>query len=266
MKHLIIGSGGMMIYMFIGAIHNLLQLGMLDDVQEISCASCGSLIGFFFVLLFGDMEKITQIAFNQDMKQFAKPDIKTFLKRFGFMDTSVIEKDIIKSAGCDPTFRELYEMNPIKLHISAYELLTGRTIYMSVDTTPDMKVTRAIRMSISLPILFTPCRENGQLFIDGSTIEPSPYVPFLGKNDVIELRWRKNPTEHRMPKSALEFIKVFIASFFESFRIGHQYIDYPRIDLVSNDDSVAYDWLMTNDIKTKLFEEGYEQVLKYYAT
>lgn len=266
MKHLIIGSGAMMIFMFLGAMQGLSQSNILDDVQEISCASCGSLIGYFFVLFFGDMEKITQIAFDQDMKQFAKPDIKTFLKKFGFMDTSVIEKDVIKSAGCDLTFKELYEMNPIKLHISAYELLTGRTIYMSVDTTPDMKVSRAIRMSISVPILFTPCRENGQLFIDGSTIEPSPYVPFIGKNDVLELRWRRKPQMNKLPKTPLEFIKIFITSFFESFRIGNQYVDYPRIDLEYNDDSVACDWLMNSDTKTQLFEKGYEQVSKYYAT
>ena len=99
MKHLIIGSGAMMIYMFLGAMQGLSQSNILDDVQEISCASCGSLIGYFFVLFFGDMEKVTHIAFDQDMKQFAKPDIKTFLKKitlYSNKDERIVESNKVR--------------------------------------------------------------------------------------------------------------------------------------------------------------------------
>jgi predicted acylesterase/phospholipase RssA len=123
-----------------------------------------------------------------------------------------------------------------------------------------MKVSHAIRMSISVPFIITPCIENGQVFTDGSTFEISPYVPFIGKNDVLELRWRRNPVIHSVPKNLLSFIKLFVFSFFESSRIGSQYTEFDRVDLVSPDDSLAFNWTMTDETKFMLMREGYSQI------
>lgn len=263
MKHLIIGSGSMMIYMFLGAMKHMSEKELFKDVQEISCASCGSLIGLFFVLFAGDMDKVCQIAFDASLGSTAKADVKTFISKFGFINSSKIEKLIIeKLDGLDLTFKELYDMNPVKLHISTYEMITGRTIYMSVDTTPDMKVTRAIRRSISIPIVFTPCIEDGCVYLDGSTVEVSPYAPFLGKNDVVEIRWRRHPVAKTIPKNVTQFIKMFIFSFFESSRFGNEYTGFDRVDLYSSNDSLSYDFNMSYENKIMLFNEGYSQVLK----
>jgi predicted acylesterase/phospholipase RssA len=259
MKHLIIGSGAMMLYLFLGAIHCLSDKGLLSDVQEISCASCGSLIGLFFVFFFGNMEKIIESAIKQSLEDFAKGDIKNLIKKFGFLDANKMEKLIVDALGYDVTFKELYDLNPIKLHISTYEVTTGRTIYMSVDTTPDMKVSHAIRMSVSVPFIITPCIENGQVFVDGSTFEVSPYVPFIGKNDVFEIRWRRNPIVNSVPKNLLTFIKLFIFSLSETSRISSQYTEFDRIDLISPDDSLAYNWTMNDETKFMLIREGYSQ-------
>jgi predicted acylesterase/phospholipase RssA len=261
MKHLIIGSGAMMIYLFLGAVQCLSDKGLLADVQEISCASCGSLIGLFFVYYFGDMEKVISSSIQPSLEDFAKGDIKNLVKKFGFLDANKMEKMIVDVLGVDITFKELYELNPIKLHISTYEIITRRTIYMSVDTTPDMKVSHAIRLSISVPFIITPCIENGQVFTDGSTVQTSPYVPFIGKNDVLELRWKRNPIVHNVPKTLLQFIKVFMYSIFDSSRLGFDYTEFDRVDLVSPDDSLAYNWTMNNETKFMLMREGYSQVL-----
>lgn len=262
MKHLIIGSGAMMIYMFLGAMKNLSEKGCFDDLTEISCASCGSLIGFFFVLFSGDMDIVCRLAFESSLGSAAKPNVKNFIHKFGFIDASKIEEIVVSSTGGkDPTFKELYDLNPIKLHIPAYDLLTGRTIYMSVDTTPHLKVTRAIRRSISVPFMFSPCIEDGCVYLDGSTAETSPYSPFIGKNDVFELRWRRNPIEPKVPKNVTQFIKLFVYSISESMRTYAQYTDFDRVDLVSSNDSLAYDFNMSCENKILLFNEGYSQMV-----
>ena len=259
MKHLIIGSGAMMLYMFLGAIQCLSDNGLLSDVQEISCASCGSIIGLFFVYFFGDMEKIIESVTKPSLEDFAKGDIKNLMKKFGFLDARKIEKLIVDTLGVDLTFKELYELNPIKLHIPSYEVITCRTIYMSVDTTPDMKISHAIRMSISVPFIMTPCIENGQVFTDGATVQSSPYEPFIGKTDVLELRWRRKPVMNTVPKTFLQFVNIFIASIFEASRLGFQYTEFDRVDLISPDDSLAYKWTMNDETKFMLIREGYSQ-------
>lgn len=251
-----------MIYLFIGAMKCLYDKELLTDVQEISASSCGSLIGYFYILFNGDMNKVTQVAVETSLKSAAKPDLKTFINKFGFIDASKIEKIIIKTAGCDPTFKELYEMNPIKLHIPTFDLMSNRTIYMSVDTTPDMKVSRAIRKSISVPVVFTPCREDGHLYLDGSTIEANPFAPFLGKTDVFELRWKRKLYEKQIPKSVFEYVKMLIFSFFDSSNRMSEYMQFDKIELYSDHDDQSYNFAsITDDMKMKIFHEGYSQML-----
>lgn len=253
----------MMIYLFIGAMKCLYDNDRLHDVQEISASSCGSLIGYFYILFNGDMNKVTQVSLETSLKSATKPDLKTFINKFGFIDASKIEKIIIKTAECDPTFKELYEMNPIKLHIPTFDLMSNRTIYMSVDTTPDMKVSRAIRKSISVPIVFTPCRENGHLFLDGSTIEITPYSPFLGKTDVFELRWKRKLYEKEIPKSVFQYVKLLILTVFQNLNIYTENSEFfNKIDLYSDHDDQSYNFAsITDDMKMKIFHEGYSQML-----
>ena len=138
MKRLIIGPGSMIIYSFIGALKYLKEFGKLDDLEEISCSSSGSMVGFFYILTKGDVDRMLSLSIDSPLEDLAKPEIKCLLEKFGLIDADRFEKYMSKVAksmvGKDPTFKELYEINPIKLHIPTYDLVLNKTIYMSVDS------------------------------------------------------------------------------------------------------------------------------------
>lgn len=257
MRHLIIGPGSMIVYAFIGALKNLSDRDLLSDLQEISCSSTGALLGMFYVLAKGDVEKVFTISLDAPLADIAKPDITCLLEKFGLINADKFEKLFSKYAieltGIDPTFAQLYEYNPIKLHIPTYDLITGRTIYMSVDTTPDMKVSHAVRRSISVPVIMTPTQKR---YLDGSLIERSPYVPFLGKTDVLEIRFRGavSPTNTGTSKTFIQYLYSLVTAL---LNVRTEYTDFHRLDIYS--DVQIFDFSMSLEKKLQMYLDGYTQ-------
>lgn len=254
MKHLIIGPGSMIIYAFIGAIKYLRDTGQLDDVQEISCSSAGSLIGLFYVFSKGDVDKLLQIALDAPLVDLAKPDIKSLFTKFGLIDADRFEKYFVKViGGRDLTFKELFDMNPIKLHIPTYDIVMNKTIYMSVDTTPDMKVAHAVRRSMAVPIIMTPVLSR---YIDGSVAEYSPYAPFIGKTDVFEIRFTWEVSPGKTPRTFFQYLYSVVMALLST---RDAYLDFPRLDIATSREFELFNFSMDREQKLQLYKSGYYQ-------
>lgn len=66
------------------------------------------------------------------------------------------------------TFRQVFEMYGSKLVIVICNLSKLKTEYMSIDTSPNMAVSEAIRWSTSLPLVFkSPRTLSGDIILDG---------------------------------------------------------------------------------------------------
>jgi predicted acylesterase/phospholipase RssA len=72
------------------------------------------------------------------------------------------------------TFLELAKVTGKNLVICVANLSKQQPEYMDVDTEPYMDVVKAIRMSISLPFIFTPVLHNGNIYVDGALYETLP--------------------------------------------------------------------------------------------
>ncbi len=258
MRRLIIGPGSMIIYAFIGAIKKLKESGQLEDLEEISCSSSGSIIGMFFLLTKGDVDEMLRISLDVPLSDLAKPEVKSLLDKYGLIDSDKFERYMSKLAkkitgGSDPTFKELYEWNPIKLHVPTYDLVTNKTVYMSVDTTPDMKVSKAVRRSISIPVIMSP---DEYRYVDGSVAEFSPHVPFLGRTDVFEIRFRWFSKPKRRAKNLFAYLYDVVFAFLSN-RV--EYTEFPRLDIYTDDTFELFNFSMNTDQKLELYRSGYFQ-------
>lgn len=248
----------MIIYAFIGALKKLKENGNLEDLKEISCSSSGSIVGMYYVLTKGNVDEMLDYSLNVPLTDIAKTDVKCLLDKYGLIDTDRFEKHISKLAkevtgGIDPTFKELYEWNPIKLHIPTYDLVTNRTIYMSVDTTPNLKVSKAVRRSISIPVIMSP---DEYRYIDGSVAEYSPHVPFLGRTDVFEVRFKKNPKPKKRANSLFGYLYDIVYALLSN-RI--EYTEFPRLDIYTDDTFEMFNFSMNVQQKLELYRTGYFQ-------
>ena len=252
----------MIIYAFIGALKKLKENGQLEDLKEISCSSSGSIVGLFYILTKCDVDEMLRISLDVPLSELAKPEVKSLLDKYGLIDSDKFERYMSKLAkkitgGCDPTFKELYEWNPIKIHVPTYDLVTNKTVYMSVDTTPHLKVSKAVRRSISIPVIMTP---DEYRYVDGSVGEFSPHVPFLGRTDVFEIRFRCFSKHKKRAKNLFAYLYDVVFAFISN-RV--EYTDFPRLDIYTDETFELFNFSMSTEQKLELYRSGYYQACEH---
>jgi hypothetical protein len=272
MKHLAIGPGAMAYFAFLGALGALRDCHELDNLEDISGASAGGLLAFFYVVAEGNIKTILDYSLDIPIKDIMKPNIRQFLKNFGLVSQKKIRTvivDIIRVffSKEDLTFREFQALRPTmpKIHISAYCVNLGRTEYFSVDSTPNMSVMDALCMTIAVPFLFATVEHQGRKYIDGGTMEDTPCGVFVGSMDVKVMRtiWSETPEyDTRNLKSYL------VSILFTMMRLRSKYT-YPFIDIDMSKIEM-FDFGVSTEAKLKMFSFGYHsthtQVSKSYTT
>lgn len=187
MKYIAIGGGGFKAYTYVGALKKV----DLNKVKAVSGSSAGSIIGFF-ICLTKKYDKIEEIAVDKQNRIFESNDIDihNFLPFYGLNTGENIEKKLEKlcEIHCGmkrPTFKEFVEKTEVDFYVSTTNLSKRTCEYFCNKTTPEFDVIRAIRMSISIPLYFTPIEYNGDTYIDGSFFKPIPYDILLENYDDI---------------------------------------------------------------------------------
>lgn len=153
----------------------------------------------------------------------------------------------------DITFKELYEWNPIKLHIPSYCVDFMKTVYFNIDSTPDMSVLDAVAATIAVPFLFSPIKlADGYNYIDGAIFEAIPAGPFIGRPDVLAIRigWNR--------LMEIKNLKTYALSILSSVMYMRHVYNIPTYDVDMPDDDV-YDFSASNESKLKMFMIGVSQ-------
>jgi predicted acylesterase/phospholipase RssA len=259
MKHLAIGPGAMAYFAFLGAMGALRDCHELDNLEDISGASAGGLLAFFYVVAEGNIKTILDYSVDIPIKDIMKPNIRQFLKHFGLVSQRKIRNvivDIIRVffSKEDLTFRELQDLRPTmpNVHISAYCVNLGRTEYFSVESTPNMSVVDALCMTIAVPFLFATVEHQGRKYIDGGTMEDTPCGVFVGSTDVKVMRtiWSENPEyDTRNLKSYLVSILYTMMRLRSKYNYSFIDIDMSKIEI--------FDFGVSTETKLKLFSFGY---------
>jgi len=260
MKHLAIGPGAMTYFAFLGAMGALRDCHELDNLEEISGASAGGLLAFFYVVAEGNIKTILDYSLDIPIKDIMKPNIRQFLKNFGLVSQRKIRNvivDIIRVffSKEDLTFREFRDLRPTmpKVYISAYCVNLARTEYFSCDSTPDMSVVDALCMTIAVPFLFASVEHQGRRYIDGGTMEETPGGIFVGRADVKTMRstWSKESIEYDTRN-----LKSYIMSILNTTMCLRPRYTYPTVD-VDMSNFELFDFGVSTETKLKLFSFGY---------
>lgn len=258
-KYLVLGPGATGLFAMLGCLRMLQDTEKLD-IKEIAGASSGAILSFLYILMQGDTQKILSESLDADMESNTKVNIRTLFKSYGFIDTQGIKSKLqeICFKICNlqnPTFQELYDKFPIKLHISAFCLEDGKTVYFSKDTHPQVKVLDAIGGSIAVPFLFCAQQIEDKTYVDGGLAEVIPLVPFLDKpgDDVCSLRVLSADT----PADTIADIKSFTQRLIQTmlkYRITYENARVINIDLTDVD---IFNFKITDKQKIELFVKGY---------
>lgn len=176
-----LSGGGVKGISFIGALEKLHEIKHINInmIENWIGTSIGAMICFLFSLDYS-IEEIKEFIFSFNfIKLVPDIDIENILLNHG-IDTgdkmmliiiSFLEEKYNKK---DITFKEHYEFTKKKLTIIGTNFTKGCEEVFNYELTPDMSVMTAIRISISIPIIFTPVLYNDNYYVDGGVTNNFP--------------------------------------------------------------------------------------------
>jgi NTE family protein len=169
---LALGSGSARGWSHIGVIRGLQEANIGVDI--VCGSSIGALVGGAFAA--GKIDEAEKL-----IRELAWSDILGFMEvpvpRSGLINSEKIAAYLREKIG-DPNIEDL----PIAFAAVATDLTSGQEVWIREGS-----LIEAIRASISMPGMFTPCFRDGRLLVDGGLINPVPVslCRSLGANIVI---------------------------------------------------------------------------------
>jgi len=152
------------------------------NINTICAVSAGSIFSLIYLIGFNYIEMLEEIL-KKNFEQLKNIRIMNFATKYGLdSGESFINwlKELMKRKDFDPeiTFKDFYIKTNVDFQIMATNLNKYRYKKFNYIDTPDVKVLDAIRMSISIPFVFTTNEYEGDLHCDGGLIDNYPISLF----------------------------------------------------------------------------------------
>ena len=183
-RNLVVSGGSTKTLAAIGCIRYLEEIHMMQTIVNFIGTSAGSILCLMCCLGYSSDEMIALLEtemIQKDRGQLLFDELLDFnvLNSYGLdsgdnMQAFIEEIIKFKLKRSHITFMELAKITGKNLVICVANLTKQREEYMDVDSQPSLDVVKAIRMSISLPLIFTPVIHNGNMYVDGALYETLP--------------------------------------------------------------------------------------------
>jgi len=257
----ILAGGGTRLPAHLGVLNALLELDINFD--HIVGVSGGSIISSFFAAGL-KIDEIKKIALETNYSQFRGFSLYKLIRNGGLSSGDVFEKWVDEHLQ-GKTFSELEK----QLHIVATDVKSGKPVIFDQENTPDMRVSEAVRYSMSIPLVFSFKPFGKHLMVDGSILS----------EDALHRDWAKDGTpvmcfrlrgEHEYDELKTDsyfpifnYITLLIRTFMTT--ISREYINeafWHNTIVINTGKCSTVDFSMTNEQKLQLFETGYKTALE----
>ena len=267
---LVFSGGAMKGYCFIGVLKFLEEHDCIKNINHLIGTSVGSCISLLINIGFTS-DELTQLMSQIDIFKYYNLKSDTILNIF---DTYGINcgNDLIhslkiiikKKLGKDNiTFKELYDKTNIKLTMIGCHLNTMNTILYNHETSPDMNVIDALRISISVPIIFDPVKINGDYYVDGG-LTNNYAIDIFDKDIDNTLGILLDDTTKIIINSFDSYMMSIILSSFNSQNIIKKK-QYKNNTICIQVAINSMDFSMSIDTKKELIQYGYTIIKDYYT-
>jgi predicted acylesterase/phospholipase RssA len=185
-KNLVFSGGSSKGFSYLGVIKAFEEYGILDNLEEITGTSIGSLFGFFIVLKFRSSDLIN-IFIEMDLNwlhNINSDSVLNLINKYGLDNGSNMEKFIshfleVRFPTKNPaniTFLDIWNYNPIKLTMTGTRILQNiiEPELFNHILTPNMPIVKALRITMAIPPLFTPIETDYYHLADGGIVNNYP--------------------------------------------------------------------------------------------
>ena len=281
-KNLIVGGAGINGSYYLGALWNLEEKGYLTEINTYVGSSVGSVISLLMIIGYSPkiiQEVVVKLDLRGIFENINSDDVLNFIDSFGICDPRILMKIIftfLKKANVESnvTFQQLFKQYKKKLFVTGTCLNTHSIHLFSVESHPNMKVLDAIRISISIPFVFSPVKFENSLYIDGAYLQCCYIDERHSKNSIILDNFTTTPCISSFPSLSLWSYSLTVIQSF----MMHQYhilkddilskIDKETsmyISIPVECDKFSVDFSASEESKIEMFQDGYKIVNQMYG-
>jgi NTE family protein len=146
--NLILAGGGVRVGAYIGALYALKERGI--TIEKIVGISGGSIVSSLYAAGHS-LERLKDLMLELDYTQFKDFNPLAILTGMGLYKGRRFERWIDKELG-GRRFSDAFELDH---YVVATDILKSRPIVFSKESFPDLKVSKAVRFSIGIPLFYT---------------------------------------------------------------------------------------------------------------
>lgn len=258
----VLAGGGTRLSAHIGALQAFQDLNI--RYQHIVGVSGGSIIAALSALGMTPAE-LRRFATDEDFSRFKGGSVLRLMREGGLSSGDSFEAWIEEKTK-SVTFDEV----PGNLHIVATDVRSHAPVVFNRETSPQMKVARAVRFSMGVPLLFTFKAYEGKLLVDGSILAedalrwdwaqdgtPAFFIRMRARQEMnceLENRFFMLPS----------YLRLLMRTFMTS--ISREYVRdayWANTLIVETGDITPLEFNLTPPQKDRLYHYGYDQAMKF---
>ena len=253
----IFAGGGTRLPAHLGVLRALNDLDIHFD--NLVGVSGGSIVASFHAAGLSLAES-RKIAFETDYNQFREFSLLKLIRHGGLSSGNVFEKWVDEKLS-GKTFSELDK----NLHIVATDVTNGKPVIFNQEKTPYMKVSKAVRFSMSIPLVFSFQSFGKHIMVDGSILSEDALHRDWDHQGTPVLCFRlrsENEYDNIKPSGIFpifNYITLLIRAFMTT--ISREYINeqfWHNTIVINTGESSGVDFKMSQIQKNTLFDIGYQ--------
>ena len=242
----------------------LKALELLDiQFEDLVGVSGGSIIASFYAAGLG-LNDIKRIALKTNYNQFREFSLIKLIRHGGLSSGDLFERWVDEHLE-GKTFAQLDK----KLHIVATDVTNGKPVIFDAELTPNMKVSQAVRYSMSIPLVFSFKPFGKRIMVDGSILS----------EDALHRDWdhKGTPVLCFRLRGEHEYDQLNVNGFFPIFNyvtllirtfmttISREYINehfWHNTIVINIGEYSAVDFKMTKEEKYHLYKIGFQTAME----
>lgn len=260
---LCLSGGGINGFNILGSLKYLIDLKILKIqlINNFIGTSIGSLINLLLIINF-KINDVIKIMYKLNLDKISiNYDIDNFFENYGFNNCSEILSIIQtllndKLNKYDLTLIEFYKITKKKFNIIVVNFTDRKEEIINYENNPNMSLILALRMSISIPLVFYPVKYQNKIYIDGGIINNFGFN-YCNSKKTLGICFMTN--YKTTPNNIFEFIQGIYSILQKNSTLRHLkdpnhfniiHLRNNLVEAISN---------INNKTKLKLLKKGYKQ-------
>ncbi len=257
----IFSGGGTRLAAHIGILKALQELNL--DFKHIVGVSGGSIVAALYSAGM-NTQQLLELVLNTNFKQFRGYSLLSLLRNGGLSSGDKFENWLDQQLG-GITFREL----SVPLHVLATDVNGGGPIRFDAVNSPDLKVSQAVRYSISIPLIFSFKQYGQHLLVDGAILSEDALFDDWTGDGTPQLCFRLKSENSAKPATTsllplTRYIQLLIRTFMTAVSREYVHANYWHNTVIVNTGTISpVDFDLTKTMHESLFLAGYQTVKNY---